>query len=260
MEAFLRGLLSEPERLVLLGLLVLVLLGSLLRRAAGRNARRRQYTPPSWNQRRTAILNPGGGAYDLRHYLPVTARPDVPAYFRVGRTLAVDGETLLLRPGRREELRFTPREIASVVTASAQGISALCDREGKPLFTFRWDEKNAALLAQYLINRNVRFIAYTGKGLYLAPELYEFPPRFTAGPLEVEGDTIRFHRSLGRTSVFSVSQVYSTALRLPKERADLLDREGKLLGWFMKNSENGDYMHNYLVQSLDRMKSEESAT
>ena len=39
----------------------------------------------------------------------------------------------------------------------------------------------------------------------------------------------------------------------------LLDREGKVLGWFLKNGENGDYMHNYLVQSLD-LKNKERTT
>ena len=169
----------------------------------------------------------------------------------------MDGETLTLRPGRRGERRFTPGEIASVVAAPAQGVSALCDQAGDPLFTFSWDMKNAALLAQYLIDREVRFIAYMGKGLYLTPELYEFPRQFRAGPLEVDGETIRFHRAFGRTASFPVSAVFSTALRLPKEQVDLLDEKGKVLGWFLKNGENGDYMHNYLVQSLDRMKSEE---
>ena len=259
MAGFLREFLSDPERLASLGLMALLLLGILLRRAAKRAARRRQYTAPSWNQRRTAILNPGGASYDLRHYLPVTARRSGAPCFRVGRDLEVDGETLTLRPGRRGELRFTPGEIASVVTASAQGVNALCDQEGNPLFTFRWDEKNAALLAQYLIDHGVRFIAYIGKGLYLAPELYEFPPHFTAGPLEVDGETIRFRRSFGRSTAFPVSEVDHTALRLPKERVDLLDREGKVLGWFLKNGENGDYMHNYLVQSLD-LKNKERTT
>ncbi len=237
-----------------LGLVLLLWLLVALLRLRGRRRRARAATaPPAWNQARIAILNPNGITFDLRHHLPVIARPDGPAYFKVGKELEVDGDTFTLRPGRRNEQRFTVREIASVCVEPTGGQNTLCDKDSRVLFTFRWDTENAALLAQYLMDRRVRFVELVGKGRAVSPELPEFPERFTVGKgvLSVDRDELRWKRPLRRASVFPVSQVASTAIHLPEETISLLDQDGAVLARYKSSMENADYMHNYLAAHLD---------
>lgn len=213
-------------------------------------------TSLAWNKARVAILNPNGNTFDLRYHLPVVSRTDVPASFEMGRSLTVDGDTLTRWPGRRKEQRFTVGEIASIVIEPPAGENTLCDKDNNILFSFRWSDKNAALLAQYLMNRKVRFMELVGKGETIPPELPEFPRSFAVGKkrLSVDGEKIRWKRPLHRAVTFSISEVQCTAIHLPEETVSLLDRDGKVLAQYKNSMENADYMHNYLVQSLDNAR------